>query len=225
MFKSSNLKEELIKCGKDEECDYKSRIKIKIGNNQRILLLLKHYKDEYYLILHHRKLVVAYPMRYHKIAPHKSDFAYSGYSGKGYGNFHFQNRFGNRDCVNSSTPIDENTDVPVFEGFNERPYTTCCSCVDYPYDDPASMPKFRGIPDYLELDCRDLPPADDGTTIERIVAVRKTLRHFLPLYALFYFKKNVKYFTFFNITIIKKENNFMDYYKLYKENTRLESIH
>ncbi|CXI08790.1 conserved Plasmodium protein, unknown function [Plasmodium berghei] len=225
MFKSSNFKEELVKCGEDEECDYKSRIKIKIGNNQRILFLLKHYKDEYYLIVHHRKLIVAYPMRYHKIAPYKSDFAYSEFSGKGYGNFDFQNQLGNRDCLRSKTPIDESTNVPIFKGFNERPYTTCCSCLDYPYDDPDAMPIFRGIPKYLDLDCRDIPPADDGTTIERIVSVRKTLRHFLPLYALFYFSKTVKYFTFLNITIIKKENNFIDYYKLYKENTLLENIH
>ncbi|CAD2086919.1 conserved Plasmodium protein, unknown function [Plasmodium vinckei brucechwatti] len=225
MFKNSNFKEELVKCGKDEECDYKSRIKVKIGNNQRILLLIKHYKDEYYLILHQQKFIVAYPMRYHKIAPFKSDFAYSEFSGKGYGNFDFQNRIGNRDCLRHKTPIDENTNIPKFKGFNDREYTTCCSCLDYPYTDPKNIPVFNGVPGYLGLDCTDIPPPKNGQKIERIVSVKKTLRHFLPLYALFYFSKTVKYYIFFNVTVIKKENSYLDYYKLYKENTKLENTH
>ncbi|SCL99214.1 conserved Plasmodium protein, unknown function [Plasmodium chabaudi chabaudi] len=225
MFKSSNYKEELIKCAKDEECDYKSRIKVKIGNNQRILLLIRHHKNEYYLILHQHKFIVAYPMRYHKIAPYKSDFAYEPFSGKGYGNFEFQNQIGNRDCLHHKTPFDENTNIPIFKGFNERGYTTCCSCLDYPYIDPKDMPAFHGIPGYLGLDCRDLPTPAFGPKIERIVSVKKTLRHFLPMYALFHFNRAVKYYIFFYVSVIKKENNYLDYYKLYKENTKLESSH
>ncbi|SCM07498.1 conserved Plasmodium protein, unknown function [Plasmodium chabaudi adami] len=225
MFKSSNYKEELIKCAKDEECDYKSRIKVKIGNNQRILLLIRHHKNEYYLILHQHKFIVAYPMRYHKIAPYKSDFAYAEFSGKGYGNFEFQNQIGNRDCLHHKTPFDENTNIPIFKGFNDRGYTTCCSCLDYPYIDPKDMPVFHGIPGYLGLDCRDLPTPTFGPKIERIVSVKKTLRHFLPMYALFHFNRAVKYYIFFYVSVIKKENNYLDYYKLYKENTKLESSH
>ncbi|KAI4837875.1 hypothetical protein MKS88_003294 [Plasmodium brasilianum] len=213
--------EVLVKCAEDENCDYQTKIKVNIGNNQRILLLIRHYKEEYYLIIHQHKLIVAYPMYYTGIAPEKSIYSYKGFYERGDDDFDKQNKRGHDRCMKYEMNLHERSSIPVFKGFNDKSFSMCCSCFDIPFAYENINTVYPDFPKDMRLEC----PTDNRWNRklfkERLVSIKRSVRHLLPFYAIFRFKKEVKLYLIFNITIIKKEKSFSDYYNLYEEKTNL----
>ncbi|SOV77222.1 conserved Plasmodium protein, unknown function [Plasmodium sp. gorilla clade G3] len=213
----SRYNEELIKCESSDKCEYKTKIKVKIGNNQRILLLLRHLNEEYYLILHQHKLIIGYPMIYRKIAPERSTYHYKAFYEKGDDTYENQNRRGKDRCEGYKFNNQDRLSIPTFEDFNDKTFSICCSCVDTPLTFETSSNIYGGLPRNMRLHCINDNETNRKLYKERIVAVKKSIRHLLPFYAIFRFMSDVKIFIIFHINIIKKEKDFSTYYKLYEE--------
>ncbi|KYN99619.1 hypothetical protein PGSY75_1023700 [Plasmodium gaboni] len=213
----SAYKEELIKCESSEKCEYKTKIKVKIGNNQRILLLLRHMNEEYYLILHQHKLIIGYPMTYRKIAPEKSTYHYKAFYEKGDDTYENQNRRGKDRCEGYKFNNQDRLSIPTFKDFNDKGFSICCSCVDTSSTFESNSNIYGGLPRNMRLQCVNDNESNRKLYKERIVAVKKSIRHLLPFYAIFRFMSDVKIFIIFHINIIKKEKDFSTYYKLYEE--------
>ncbi|KJP85968.1 hypothetical protein AK88_04377 [Plasmodium fragile] len=218
------FKEELVKCSEEEKCEYKTNIKVKIGNNQKILLLVRHKKEEFYVVLHQTKFIVAYPMVYKTLAPHKSVFSYKEFMEVGIDTIDSQNKKGKDKCESYDFSTYEQIKVPTFEGFNDRPFSLCCSCYDLPHSYDSINDLYKGIPKKMELECPARDTIIRDPKHERLVSVKKALRHVLPMYALFKFKNDVHIFLVFNITVMKKKKSFTDYFKLYNDKGRLDTM-
>ncbi|GAB65448.1 hypothetical protein PCYB_061800 [Plasmodium cynomolgi strain B] len=216
------FKEELVKCSEQETCEYKTNIKVKIGNNQKILLLVRHKKEEFYVVLHQTKFIVAYPMVYKTLAPHKSMFSYKEFFELGIDTIDAQNKKGKDKCESYDFSTYEQIKVPNFEGFNDKPFSLCCSCYDLPHTYNSINEVYKAIPQKMELECPARDTIIRDPQHERLVSVKKALRHVLPMYALFKFKNDVNIFLVFNITVMKKKKNFSDYFKLYNDKVDLE---
>ncbi|CAA9987132.1 conserved Plasmodium protein, unknown function [Plasmodium knowlesi strain H] len=216
------FKEELVKCSEQEKCEYKTNIKVKIGNNQKILLLVRHKKEEFYVVLHQTKFIVAYPMVYKTLAPQKSIFSYKEFYELGIGTIDEQNKKGKDRCESYDFSIHEQIKVPTFEGFNDRPFSLCCSCYDLPHSYESINDLYKAVPQKSVLECPDRDTIIRNQKYERLVSVKKALRHVLPMYALFKFKNDVNIFLIFNITVMKKKKTFSDYFQLYSDKADLE---
>ncbi|VUZ94407.1 conserved Plasmodium protein, unknown function [Plasmodium vivax] len=216
--------EELVKCSEQEACEYKTNIKVKIGNNQKILLLVRHKKEEYYVVLHQTKFIVAYPMVYRTLAPQKSIYSYKEFFEPGVDTIDAQNKKGKDKCESYDFSAFEQIKVPSFEGFNDKPFSLCCSCYDLPHSYESINALYKGIPKKMELDCPDRDTIMRDPKQERLVSVKKALRHVLPMYALFKFKNDVNIFLVFNITVMKKKRTFNDYFQMYRDKTELEKM-
>ncbi|SOS78890.1 conserved Plasmodium protein, unknown function [Plasmodium sp. gorilla clade G1] len=214
----SSYKEELIKCESSDKCEYKTKIKVKIGNNQRILLLLRHLNEEYYLILHQHKLIIGYPMTYRKIAPERSTYHYKAFYEKGDDTYENQNKRGKDRCEGYKFNDQDRLSIPIFEDFNDKTFSICCSCADTPITfESNNSTIYGGLPRNMRLQCINDNETNRKLYKERIVSVKKSIRHLLPFYAIFRFMSDVKIFIIFHINIIKKEKDFSTYYKLYEE--------
>ncbi|CDO64668.1 conserved Plasmodium protein, unknown function [Plasmodium reichenowi] len=213
----SSYNEELIKCESSDKCEYKTKIKVKIGNNQRILLLLRHLNEEYYLILHQHKLIIGYPMIYRKIAPERSTYHYKAFYEKGDDTYENQNKRGKDRCEGYKFNDQDRLSIPIFEDFNDKTFSICCSCADTPITFESNSTIYGGLPRNMRLQCINDNETNRKLYKERIVSVKKSIRHLLPFYAIFRFMSDVKIFIIFHINIIKKEKDFSTYYKLYEE--------
>ncbi|EUD66248.1 hypothetical protein C922_03443 [Plasmodium inui San Antonio 1] len=216
------FKEELVKCSAQEKCDYKTNIKVNIGNNQKILLLIRHKKEEFYVVLHQTKFIVAYPMVYTNVAPQKSAFSYKEFLELGIGTIDEQNKKGKDKCESYDFSTYEQIKVPTFEGFNDIPFSICCSCYDLPHSNGSINDLYKAIPQKIELDCPATDTIIRDPLQERLVSVKKALRHVLPMYAMFKFKNEVNIFLVFNITVMKKKKTFSDYFQMYTQQVDLE---